>query len=135
MNWNKAITIALCAMVVTVSVAGLAYAAETSAAAEKVLRHVVMFKFKDGTRPEQIQTVEKAFEALPARITTIAGFEWGTNISTENLSQGFTHCFIVTFKSAEDRDGYLPNPAHKEFAATAGKYLDKVLVVDFWAQK
>lgn len=98
------------------------------------LRHVVLFKFKDGTRPEDIQKVEAAFRALPAKIPQIAGFEWGTDNSPEKLSQGFTHCFLLTFKSAADRDAYLPHPAHKAFGRILGPHLDKVLVVDFFAQ-
>jgi len=42
------------------------------------LRQVVLFKFKDGTSPEDIAKVEKAFAALPSKIPQIAGFEWGT---------------------------------------------------------
>ena len=100
----------------------------------KVLRHVVLFKFKDGTTPEQIKKVEDAFAALPSKIKEIKGFEFGTNNSPEGLSQGYTHCFFVTFASEKDRDAYLPHPAHKEFGSVLGPYLDKVCVVDYWAQ-
>ena len=34
---------------------------------------------------------------LPSKIDAIKDFEWGTNNSPENLAQGFTHCFFVTF--------------------------------------
>ncbi|MBC7352180.1 MAG: Dabb family protein [Thermogutta sp.] len=91
----------------------------------------MLFKFKDGTSKADIEKVEKAFAALPKKIPQIAGFEWGTNCSTENLSQGFTHCFILTFKSEKDRDTYLTHPDHRAFAKMVGQYLDKVLVVDY----
>jgi len=55
-------------------------------------------------------------------------------VSVENLSQGFTHCFVVTFLSEADRAKCLPHPAHKEFASSLGPYLDKVLVVDYWTK-
>ena len=97
------------------------------------LRHVVLFKFKDGTSTNDINRIETAFAALPSKIEAIHDFEWGTNISVENLSQGYTHCFLVTFKSAEDRAVYLPHPAHKEFGSLLRPHLDKVLVVDYWA--
>ena len=102
---------------------------------EKLLRHVVLFKFTDSTTPEQIKEVEDAFRALPSKINFIRGFEWGTNVSPENLNQGYTHCFFLTFASDKDRDAYLVHPAHKEFAKILTPYLDKVTVVDFWAQK
>lgn len=101
----------------------------------KVLRHVVLFKFKDGADPAGIKKVEEAFRALPAKIKEIQSLEWGKNNSPENLNQGFTHCFFVTFKSEADRAVYLPHPDHKEFGKILGPYLDKVLVVDYWAEK
>lgn len=95
------------------------------------IRHVVLFKFKDGTLPEDIAKVEKAFASLPSKIPQIAGFEWGTDCSVENLSQGFTHCFVLTFKSIKDRDEYLPHPEHKAFGQVLRPHLDKVLVIDY----
>ena len=100
-----------------------------------VLRHVVLFKFKDGSTPTQVKEVENAFSALPGKIPTMIGYEWGTNISPENIAQGYTHCFLVTFKNAADRDAYLVHPAHKEFGKILSPYLDKVLVIDFIGQK
>jgi Stress responsive A/B Barrel Domain len=100
-----------------------------------VLRHVVLFKFKDSSTPEQVKTVQQAFSALPGKINTIIDYEWGTNVSPENLAQGYTHAFMVTFKDAAGRDFYLPHPAHKAFVDVLGPHLDKVLVIDFVANK
>ena len=102
--------------------------------AEPALRHVVLFKFKEGTSPEKIKEVENAFASLPGKIDTIKCFEWGTNVSVENRSEGFTHCFVVTFANEAGRDTYLNHPDHKEFGKTLGGSLDKVLVVDYWAK-
>ena len=102
---------------------------------KKMLRHVVLFKFKDSSTPAQVKEVEDAFLALPSKIKEIKSLEWGTNNSPENLAQGFTHCFFVTFNSEEDRAIYLPHPDHKAFGATLGPHLDKVLVVDYWTQE
>lgn len=102
---------------------------------KKMLRHVVLFKFKDSSTPAQVKEVEDAFLALPSKIKEIKSLEWGTNNSPENLAQGFTHCFFVTFDSEEDRAVYLPHPDHKAFGATLGPHLDKVLVIDYWTQE
>ncbi|MCH6235459.1 Dabb family protein [Cognataquiflexum rubidum] len=101
---------------------------------DKALRHVVLFKFKDGTAEADIQKVVDAFTALPSKIDVIKSIEWGTNNSPEGLDQGFTHCFFLTFASEEDRDIYLPHPDHKAFGAVLGPHLDKVLVVDYWTK-
>jgi hypothetical protein len=98
----------------------------------RVLRHVVLFKFKDGTKPEDVRRIETAFAALPGKIDAIHDFEWGTDVSVEDRAQGFTHCFVVTFASEADRAKYLPHPAHAEFGSIVGPHLEKVLVVDYW---
>lgn len=100
---------------------------------EKLLRHVVMFKFKDSTSAEDIKKVEAAFRALPTQIKEIKAFEWGTNNSPEKLDNGFTHCFFLSFASEADRAVYLPHPAHKAFGAVLTPFLDKVMVLDYWA--
>lgn len=128
-----ALRIFLGAIALVSVLAGLAVSRPT--AEGKVLRHVVLFKFKDTATPEQVKQVEDAFRALPSKINLIRGFEWGTNVSPENLNQGYTHCFLLTFDSDKDRDAYLVHPAHKDFGKLLGPYLDKVTVVDFWAQK
>lgn len=100
-----------------------------------MLRHVVLFKFKDTATPEQVKEVEVAFRKLPTQIKEIKGYEWGTNNSPENLNQGFTHCFFLSFKSEADRAIYLPHPDHKAFGKVLGPHLDKVLVLDYWTQE
>jgi Stress responsive A/B Barrel Domain len=111
----------------------LSAAVRVHSADEKILRHVVFFRFKDTATPQEITKIEDAFRALPAKIKVIRSFEWGTNVSRENLNQGYTHCFLLTFASDQDRDTYLVHPAHKEFGNIIGSSLDKVLVVDFWS--
>jgi hypothetical protein len=102
--------------------------------AKKMLRHVVLFKFKDGTSAMDIQKVETLFRSLPNKISEIKDFEWGLNNSPKNLNQGFTHCFFLSFASEADRAIYLPHPAHKAFGEVLTPFLDKVLVLDYWVQ-
>ena len=102
---------------------------------EKTLHHVVLFKFKDTATPEQVKNVEEAFRLLPQKISGVRGFEWGTDVSPEKLSQGFTHCFLLAFTSEADRDAYLVHPEHKAFGSLLSPYLDKVCVIDFWSHE
>ena len=101
---------------------------------EKLLRHVVLFKFKESATQAQIDAVVKGFGELPQKIDAIHDYEWGTNNSPEDHAKGYTHCFLVTFKSEADRDAYLPHPAHQEFVKILLPILDEVHVVDYWAQ-
>ena len=107
---------------------------EKSKMSDRLLRHVVLFKFKEGADPAGIRAVEEAFAALPDKIDAIHDLEWGTNNSPEDLARGYTHCFLVTFKSEEDRAAYLPHPAHKAFVEVLKPVIDEVHVVDYWAK-
>ena len=98
------------------------------------LRHVVLFQFKEDTAPEKVKQIEDAFGQLPSKIPTVVDFEWGTNNSPEGLADGFTHCFLVTFKDDAGRKVYLPHPAHQEFVGLLKPHLEKVLVIDYLAQ-
>lgn len=126
-------------VLLTVLVCGLAFTipSENSPKAQNrdrsmtQLRHVVLFKFKRDVTPQQIQKVVDAFGALPEKIEVIRDFEWGTDVSVEQKTHGFTHCFVVTFNDAKGRDTYLPHPAHKEFVKLVGPLLEDVLVFDF----
>ncbi|NQW26497.1 MAG: Dabb family protein [Flammeovirgaceae bacterium] len=100
---------------------------------DQVLRHMVLFKFNDDAAQAEVQKISDAFKALPEAIPVIKDFEWGLNDSPENFDQGFTHCYLVTFESVQDRDSvYTPHPAHQAFVASLQPFLEKVFVVDYW---
>lgn len=95
-------------------------------------RHVVIFKFKESSSKESVDSVVKAFVGLKDKIPVIKSFEWGVNVSPEHFDQGFTHCFVVTFSNTEDRDNiYQKHPAHKDFQKILGSHMEKVFVVDY----
>ncbi|MCA9262621.1 MAG: Dabb family protein [Planctomycetales bacterium] len=106
--------------------------AETAEESTQVLRHAVFFKFKESSNAADIQGVVDAFRALPSKIDSIIDFQWGTNNSPEGLADGFTHCFVLTFKDEAGRAKYLPHEAHKAFGAVLRPHMDDVFVVDYW---
>ncbi len=107
---------------------------DIAVSSQKQLRHVVLFKFKEDSSEEDINALHDAFYALSDQIPVIQSFEWGLNDSPEDFHQGFTHCYILTFKSVHDRDSiYSPNPHLQEFVQSLQPHLEKVFVVDFWA--
>lgn len=129
---------AICATLFTV-VCGAVFLRNTQAEEKtlesKLLRHVVMFQFKDSSSEADVKTVVDAFRALPSKIPQIADFEYGTNNSPEGLAGGLSHLFLVTFKSEEDRAAYLPHTAHTAFVEVLKPHLEKVTVLDYWATK
>ncbi|GAB4108788.1 MAG: hypothetical protein Kow001_07360 [Acidobacteriota bacterium] len=104
-------------------------------AAEKsgTLRHVVAFKFKPDASSDQVAKVVAEFRALKDKIPQIVAFETGTNVSPEGLDKGFTHAFVLTFRTAADRDAYLVHPDHQSFGKLVAPVLADVFVIDFWA--
>lgn len=102
---------------------------------ERPYRHVVMFKFREGTGEETLRRIENAFGQLAAKLPFVAGFEWGRNSSPEKLDRGYTHCFIVTFRDEAGRDAYLPHPDHQAFCRDyLDPNLEEACVVDFRAR-
>lgn len=98
----------------------------------QVLRHAVFFSFKETATENDIKGVVAAFAELPSKIDSIIDFQWGTNNSPEGLDDGFTHCFLLTFKDEAGRADYLPHPAHKAFGGVLRPHNDKVFVIDYW---
>jgi hypothetical protein len=105
---------AIAAVVVTyLAVSAVAADAAVTKANGKLI-HMVSFKFKPTATPAQIKEVEDAFRALKKKIPQIVSYEWGTNVSPEKHDKGFTHGFILSFKSADDRTRtrFVPRPCH-----------------------
>src|SRR5262249_41242019 len=98
----------------------------------KVLRHIVLYKFKDSVQPAHLREISAAFSALPKKIDGIVGFEHGTNVSPEGKSDGLTYVFVVSFKDEAARDAYLVHPAHKDYVKMVGDRREKVVVFDYW---
>lgn len=107
----------------------------SAAAAEKVLRHVVLYKFKDSATPAQVQEVIDAFAGLPKKVSSIIGFEHGANVSSEGKSEGLTHAFVVTFRNEKDLADYLVHPAHDAYVKVVRDRREKVVVFDYWAER
>jgi hypothetical protein len=114
----------------------LSLAMAAAAAADKpakVLRHIVLYKFKDDLKPGQVDEVVAAFATLPKKIDTVIGFEHGTNVSGEGKSDGLTHSFVVTFRDESGRETYLKHPAHQEYVNLVRERREKVIVFDYWS--
>jgi hypothetical protein len=108
--------------------------ANPSSQPSALLRHVVLFSFKEDASPEAVDAVVADFGTLQHDIPGIVSYEWGTNVSPEGLNDGFTHCFTLSFAAADDRDAYLVHPAHARFVGTLGSCLERSLVLDYWAR-
>ena len=98
------------------------------------LRHIVALKFKSEATPEQIKKIESAFRELKSKIPQVVSLEWGTNVSVDQRNKGFTHCFVLSFKSDNDLKTYADSSEHKSFVAILRPVMEDVFVFDFWSQ-
>ena len=107
-------------------------ATASSTGENKVLRHAVFIGFKKTANDSDIQQIVHTFHDLPSKIDSIIDFEWGTNNSKEGFDDGFTHCFLLTFKNEAGRAAYLPHEDHKAFGKMLRPHMEQVFVIDYW---
>ncbi|KAJ4973056.1 hypothetical protein NE237_006230 [Protea cynaroides] len=93
--------------------------------AKGVVKHVLLAKFKDEIPPEKTVELIKGYANLVNLIEPMKAFQWGTDVSAENLHQGCTHVFESTFESTEGVAEYVAHPAHVEFSNVFLATLDK----------
>jgi hypothetical protein len=136
MNYRRCagLLVLTCLVCGAVTVQTSSYASNAAEKEGKVLKHLVLYKFKAETTPVQVQEVVAAFSALPKKVEGIVGFEHGPNVSPEAKSDGLTYCFAVTFRDEKARDAYLVHPAHQEYVKVVLDKREKVVVFDYWAQ-
>jgi len=95
------------------------------------VKHVALFKFKEGTSPEQIDKVLEALLDLTESIPGIEDYVAGTNSSPEGLNKSLTHGFVMTFTDASARDAYLTHAEHERFKTEALPTIEELVVFDF----
>ena len=97
-----------------------------------MIEHVVLLKLKDNATKAQAQALLDGLKKLKNVIPGMVEVSGGYNNSPEGKSAGFSYGFIVRFKDAASRDGYLPHPEHQKLAKDLVRPIaDDVLVFDY----
>ncbi|KAK1323411.1 Uncharacterized protein QJS10_CPA02g00655 [Acorus calamus] len=92
-------------------------------------KHLVLVKFKEGVVVDEMLG---GMAKLVTELDYVKSFEWGADmVSEETLRQGFTHAFVLTFKSKEDFAAFSSHPKHLEFAPTFASAIENILLFDF----
>ncbi len=100
-----------------------------------MLKHIVLFSFKEEIDEIEITRVDNLFKELPGKIDDIIDFDSGINISPENLNKGFTHAYCLSFFNETTRDLYLVHEKHQDFSLKIKDLLRDVLVFDYEINK
>ena len=96
-----------------------------------MIRHIVLFAFKDELPPAKQQEALGRFRALKGLISDVGKMEDGVNISNEGMDQGLTHCFLMDFADTGARDRYLVHPSHKDFVGYIVPLCKNAIIADF----
>ncbi|XP_048137263.1 stress-response A/B barrel domain-containing protein HS1-like [Rhodamnia argentea] len=99
--------------------------------AKGFVRRVLLFKVKPETPPDQIEEAIKRYSNLVNLVESLKSWHMGTDVSIENLQEGFTHVFELTYESAEGVAEYMAHPAHLEFHELFWPLVEKVVVIDY----
>jgi len=94
-----------------------------------VIRHVVLWTFKDGVPPAERVAILTAVRALRTKVSTVRSLEVGENVSPAR-AQGYTHVLLETF---DDRDGlarYASHPDHLPVLARLREAATQLIAVD-----
>jgi len=95
------------------------------------VKHVALWKFKEGTPPEKIDMVLQELLDVSETIPGIEDYVSGANNSPEGMTQGYTHGFVMTFENAEARDAYVSHPDHERAKAVILPHIESVIIFDF----
>ena len=96
---------------------------------EKLMRHIVLLKFKDEATAEQIAEVGRAFTALSTQIPAIVQVDWASAV---NQGAAYSNCLYVTFQSETDLNAYEQHPAHEAVSQQFGHLVAGATVVNCW---
>jgi hypothetical protein len=90
--------------------------------------------YKPSLTPCCFVEIEDEFHALAKiKVSEVKEYEWGTNVSKENLNHGYNHCFLLTFANEKDRDVYIEHKDHVAFVELLKPHMDSATVIDYWA--
>ena len=94
-----------------------------------MLTHIVCWKYKKETTPEQIETHLRKLRSLPDVIPNILSFNVGKDIL--HLERSFDTGLVAIYPDREALDFYTEHPDHREAAAIGKEIAEKVVSVDF----
>ena len=98
-------------------------------------KHLVVFEFKPDTTAAQIDGVMQSLRALvgkiPGLVDFVGGAYSGPYPGASDLNKRYTHGFVMTFRDAATRAGYLPHPEHIRAKDALMPLLADVMAFDF----
>ena len=94
-----------------------------------MIRHVVLWAFKDGVPPAERDAIVDAIRALRATVPSLRSLEVGENVSP-GRAQGYTHVLLETFDDLAGLAAYASHPDHVPVLARLRDAVAQLVAVD-----
>ena len=95
-----------------------------------MIEHLVLFKFKEDVKEEELELLYQKFFQLKSDISAISDLSIGRNFS--DRSKGFNVGLVVRFESKDDLMAYQKHPKHMELVDRDIKpRITDILAVDY----
>lgn len=83
-----------------------------------MITHVVSFRWKPQTTPEQVAEIEAALATLPDLVPTIKTYRFGRDLGADG-SANMDFAIVATFDSVDDWRAYNEHPDHDRVRSEA----------------
>lgn len=94
-----------------------------------MFEHIVLFKPKPSTTPEEENELIKQLLDLPNHIPEIMDLSAGRTVT--DRAQGYTIGLVVRFHSQAGLEAYQPHPAHQRVVAYVRQIIEDTIAVDY----
>jgi heme-degrading monooxygenase HmoA len=91
--------------------------------------HIALYRWKQGTAPEEIQRFLKEVEALADKVPGVLSIQTGEN--TSKYGEGYTHAILVRAEDEAAIEAYRQHPDHKAVAQAIEAIEENGIGVDF----
>jgi Stress responsive A/B Barrel Domain len=95
-----------------------------------MMRHIVLFRFRDDVPEETLRAVLAELETFPAKYPAMRNWTSGANVSTRDSS--LTNGFVVDFPTEQDLLDYLHSNSHERFVRERWRpVIERQVIVSF----
>jgi hypothetical protein len=95
-----------------------------------MVEHIVCFKMKPESTPEQAEALISLLRGLKETIPTVVDLSAGRTFTTDR-SQGYTIGVVVRFRDKEGLAVYGPHPTHQPVKDYVSQVCESVLAIDY----
>ena len=108
---------------------------ETRIRPSKALKHLIMFRFGCSVEDPMVRSYLERMEQCVMQHELALDCEVGTNVSSEQKSNGFTHIVSMTFVDEADRGVFLGDAGFVNLMGESGHVVEDTMIFDYWVEK